>query len=311
MNKRMNKYYKPVAALMGIALVAQMFLFAGEKTESKGSPVNSDDARVAAEISNMTGVKAEDILRLKNSGKTWNEVINLLKNQSASGQQNQKDERSQLLAETGLGDQYLEKLLQEGFTQEEIMEARLLVERVMFQLKEITEDKSDKVPTPVPDLQPGKNSEDDMAAYQKVAEHFNEKTAIYLSLKLKKEFGSLEAVLDEYLQSLQLELNLEQYLTDKKQYLQEKEEKSVALPQAELMTLAKLESKMLEQIQRNNAANRDDASTLESINQSIGNNNEAKSPLPENPVPQLDDVKPKNPAEEIMQEIQVIDPNKR
>lgn len=46
---------------------------------------SAEDKRIASEISNETGVSIEEVFQLKSYGRSWNEVLNILKNRSTLG----------------------------------------------------------------------------------------------------------------------------------------------------------------------------------------------------------------------------------
>lgn len=315
MKRQFRNSNKLIAAVVGIALVAQVFLFSIQGMGSNGFAdvqklidENADDRRIATEISNMTGVTTDEILNLKQKGKTWNEVIEALENQDSSKYKKNQTERSERLTESGLGKEYIIELKQDGFTEEEIMEAKLLIERVIYQLNEIGESDEFETVNPVMEIQGSEKIKEDLSTYRKIVENFQEKEAIYLLLKLKDDFGSKEEVLNEYLFSLQVDIDLELYLQDKEQYLKEKEDKSIAFIREDIITLAKIESKMLENIQQENAMNRkEDVMEGDTIQGVELQDYEVDSPLPDIPQPNVKDIKPKNPAEEMLQEIESID----
>jgi hypothetical protein len=166
----------------------------------------------------MTGVSTKEILELRKNSKSWQEVLEKLKGYEKNQNENGREIRSQSLANIGLAEDFSDRLTKE-FTSEEIMEARLIVERLIFQLQEITEKEQTKVLSPSAVVSESKQGEIDISSYEKLLEQLHLETAIYLSLKLAEDFGSLEAVLDEYLFALQMDLHFETYLNDKTQYM--------------------------------------------------------------------------------------------
>ncbi len=311
---KLTKTYKIIASVAGFMLIVQVFMFSIQGMGSGGfSGVqklieqDADDQRIAAELSNMTGISTEDIMALKRKGMTWNEVIEYLKTQKPETNQ---DERNLRLAEAGLDKDYIQNLKDEGYSDQKIMEAKLLVERTRFQLNQIIDSGRNQVSVPsveVEDLLTNKE-DDDLTAYIKVAEKFDVEKAIYLILRLEQDFGSMESVLDEYLFSLQAELDLELYVQDKEKYQEIKKEKTLIITEQDIITLTRIENKMLEVINKENQkmSTELDDKIEDSILTVEENDNQ---PLPDIPTINVEDVKPKNPAEELMEEIQVIDPN--
>ncbi|MHB8064385.1 MAG: hypothetical protein ACYDG2_17430, partial [Ruminiclostridium sp.] len=212
---------------------------------------------------------------------------------------------------------------------------KMLEERVAFQLQEITSgsqanhvsqesqitqamqadkyNKSNQVNIEMPKANiSGSNKKiDDIAdisAYEELAKKIDIKNAVYFMLKLKADFGSYEKVFDEYLYSLQADLDLNDYIKDKKAYLKKKEEKNLSLYEQKVITLEKIEEKSIEMLQKDTRSIVDEV--LEPKNNKSPNNNvnEDKSPLPDVPRVEAEDVKPKNPTDEVMNEIKEINP---
>jgi hypothetical protein len=309
MKKIMIKFKKPIAILLVAALLVPMFLYS---MDNLGTSViaqdQGEDERIAAEVSNMTGVSTKEILELRKNSKSWQEVLEKLKGYEKNQNENGRELRSQSLANSGLEEDFSERLTKE-FTNEEIMEARLIVERLIFQLQEITEKEQTKVLSPSAAVSESNHGEIDISSYEKLLEQLHLETAIYLSLKLAEDFGSIEAVLDEYLFALQMDLQFETYLNDKTQYMKNREEKSLGITQDKVITLAKIEEKMIEQIQSNNSVNQ--SFSIEEGTVPVGNEKQSFTENNvESPIPEVRDVKPQNPADQIIEEIKAIDPNK-
>ncbi len=319
------KIRKYTALILGVCiLLSTLFISTGtaKKKDDEGfrnitnSGLSKNEQKTAEDISNMTGVKIEEVMKLKDQGKSWNEILESIKdkNKSQNGQKQENERRSGFMAESGIGNDYVEKLKNEGFRNEEISEAKMLIERVLFQLNELTSDESNiekdienLMPTPGVD-RPNEGKED-MDSYNELKNSIDEKTAVYLILKLKREFGSMEKVFDEYLLSLQMGLTLESYLIDKDSYTKEKEKKSVEWGSKEIITMEKIESQMLEKLKNRNSINKDSITggkentegTNQILNQSeIGNN------APEFPLQNMQDTKPEDPLEGEMREINAI-----
>jgi hypothetical protein len=153
---------------------------------------------------------------------------------------------------------------------------------------------------------------EDISAYKKLLEKIDVKNAIYFMLKLNTDFGGYEKAFDEYLYSLQAELDLNDYIKDKQAYLKSKEEKRPLLEEQSIITLEKIEQKAIECIQKENNDNErtEAVQQKDSIAETDNNSSvsQEKSPLPDVPKPKAPDVKPKNPTEDIMKEIREINP---
>ncbi len=298
---------------------------------------SSEDRRIASEISNETGVSIEEVFELKSYGRSWNEVLIFLRNKSTLNENSKKNERDDLLLNSGLDEEFMKKLKKEGFSEDEISEAKLLEERVIFQLEEITSkieanplnsSSTGGLPNPPKpsanttnppnqadtdkftfDMGNTGSNADNITMYQKLYEKIDIKNAIYFMLKLKADFGSCEKAFDEYLFSLQADLDLNEYIKDKEAYLKSRDEKKLLLDDRKVITLEKIEAKSIEKIQKEDK-DRDLLSNQNQTADKILSEAAPKetSPLPEVPKPNSVDVKPKNPTEEIMNEINGINP---
>ena len=253
-----KKRYKWIALIVGIALVAQTFTVVlidkVAQMEQAGLPEAKGDEAIAADISNMTGVKTEEIFKLKQSGLSWNEVLEKLR---TTGKDNRSDreKRSELLAGAGWSG--------DGRDDFQIAEARIYRGR-----DHGSQDVSGEIAVPVagycgqsrcqPEIpQPAamtaeEKQERKRESIRKLAGQFDLSTAVYGMVVLREELGSVEAALDEYLLALQIGIRFEQYISDKAAYLKEKEEKSAGLTLDEIITAAVVEMIQLEQVQKDN-----------------------------------------------------------
>lgn len=253
---------------------------------------DEDDLKTAADISNVTGATVEEIMKLKNEGKSWNGIMEFLKNR-----------------EKKLSSEFSKKLRNEGYMEEEITEARIMAERVIFQLNEICSGQN----AAVPDItqQPGrKEAEDDISAYIELSSRINLQDAVYVILKIKKEYNGIDGAMDEYLCSLQLGINLLDYLGNMKEYEKKKFENSrTGLITGELLTVGGIEGKMLEKINARNKqgiAQPGEDKQAEGIIPKPDTGNKAPEPA----LPKVEIEKPKNPTDDIMKEINGINEGK-
>ena len=296
--KAINKKLKRIfAILIAIAVLVPTFLFTtsevfNNKIDTK-KEVTMDDKKTANDISNMTGAKTEDILKLKASGKSWNDILNELKQPNNGDKEKQTNDIN--------SQDYMKKLTEEGFQEEEIRTTKMLVERVVFGLKEITSNKEQITPTSILENSDS-NQKDDSSKYLELLNKINSEKAIYLSLKGKKDFKNVETALNEYLYSLQIDIDFESYFIDKTEYLKQKQEKSITLNIEEVITIEKIESKMLENIQTQNEKNK--TKTDNNLINQNNNNKEKDEDLPK--VPDINDIKPKDPLADVMKEINEI-----
>lgn len=288
--------FKYMVFMICIALLLPAFMMNTPVTgQSPAGQADSETLRVVADISNMTGVKVEEIIRLKGGGRTWNEVLDILKGYKEAGGR-ERDKRYSLLEQSGLGREFVFQLKEEGYTEDEILEAQWLVERVVFQLSEIT--RADNTAAGLSDTTP----------YSELSQKIDIGTAVYLMLKLKEHFGSMEAVLDEYLCALQIDVNLELHLIDRGAYLKEKEAMMPGLGNESIITMADIEERMLEKIRQDNTKDMD-VTGFNTGREVLSESKDPQNPLPYVPVPKVEDVIPRNPAHDVMEEIKVINPN--
>jgi hypothetical protein len=312
-----RKAYRLISVVLVIAVMAEAFMLitgsiGSPEKESPKADYSGNEQQIAADISNMTGVETQRILNIKASGKSWNEVLESLKNTGDSSL-DAKSKRNMDLLESGLGEEAVASLVSMGFAEKDIMNAKLLGERAAFQIKQLVEEPISKAPTApsqnISDPQAG-DQETFLSELRPVAEQFDLESAVRLMLTLHTEFGSYEAVLDEYLLALQLGLSLEQYVQNKQQYLKDKEQKDIEKAGRVLITLNELERRALEKIQHENEAHREVSSATPNSPSSALTTKEAESnPLPEAPLPKVTDVKPANPADAINEELKRINPN--
>lgn len=248
-----KRIYTIVAIPLVISLLVPLFWIPQGPSYGDGKQPDTvgmagDNERIAAEISNLTGVESERILELKSTGISWNEVIDILQGGSSSGR-SERERRAEILARTGLGEEAVEQLKKEGFGSEEITEARMLAERVQFQLRQIAETAGPPTPVPTAEPEAGKEQENE-EMYLELSQSFLVEDAVYFILKLEEAFETKEAALNEYLLSLQLGLDLFLYFEDKEKYLKAKEEKMLGRMPGEMITAARIEEKALEAISK-------------------------------------------------------------
>lgn len=299
-----------MAFILAITIVVSITLITGNfSLGAPRSPMDvqsSDDKRIASEISNAAGVDIETVLSIRNSGKSWNEVIDELERRGLKGG-NDSRLRNDILTQLGATGGYAEELKRAGFTDDEIQQAYMLVDRVLFQLRHIA---ANSAGNPEPSvIIPDDPQTEDLSAYKDLANHFDSETCVYLTVRLYRKLGSMEAVIDEYLFALQTGLDLMLYLIEREEYLSQKQDKASEIYIGEIITVTAIDEKMLETLSRENeaiAGNSKDASPM-----SGGNGvNPANIITPQIPMPEIIDVSPKNPQDQVLDELKVIDPMK-
>lgn len=313
MKSFMLRHKKGIAVILAVCVVGTMIpMFAGYTGRLPILAANSNERKMAADISSSTGVEVEKILTLRDSGKSWNEILEDLKGKGGSTED--RGEMDKLLTDDALGEKDVKILLDEGFTKEEIQQATLIAERIQFQLQEITSNNGNET---ISDAQKiledsgstSMDSDNIAAAYKELGEDFNIKTAITLMLKLNTSFGSMEQVMEEYLYSLQMGIDLEDYLADSKTYLKKKNDKSFEAEHKKIITMSDIENEMLKAIQQNNVNDGTKEVPDAGSKPSDVSGWEADG-KPLSPLPEVTDVTPRNPGEDILEEIQQINPLK-
>ncbi|MEK3713733.1 MULTISPECIES: hypothetical protein [unclassified Paenibacillus] len=307
-----KRTYRYISIAIIVVLLAEAAIVTFPRLSRESAVQESSqqlDEQTAAELSNLSGVAAKQILAMKKSGSSWNEITETLKQQLPENNTEDKQGRSNLLHEAGLGEELLKELRQKGFQDDEIMEAKMLTERTMQQLKEVVSSAESMVEKPEASPDPSGSAEEDLqSAYVTINEQFNEGEAVTLLLTLQQEFGSMEAVMNEYLLSLQIGLNLKDYITDPKTYQENKEQQTITLKESEIVTLDALEKRMLEQLQQGN-----EAPDLKVAEKDYDPSNmvteDKESLIPDINPPTVQDVRPENPGESVRQEIQAMNPN--
>ena len=311
MLKVKSKYYRSFAIVIIIALMFSTFgvvqgVFADKQptTVTTIDQLSSQDKEIINEISNTTGVKSEEIIKLKTSSNTWNEVLDKLKSSTSKDNLDAAQARSNLLTESGLDADYLKKLRDEGFDDSKIIEAKSLVNRVTSQIKQIL-DVQQEVPTqPSNGLDQENAYKQDIESYKELAGKIDLKTAVELLLKLEKDFGSMEKVFDEYLLSLQISVDLKDYLTDKETYKKLKSEQSAKFDQTKIITMATIEAKVLQLLQNKTTSykNTPEATPNKQTDPSTVVKDD-KAAMPAFPLPDVQNPKPSNPMEDVMKEV--------
>lgn len=303
MIKEKHSYKRVIAWGLGVALLAPLFIYAVDppnikdillSENKKGVIVSQDEeARIAAEISNITGVTTSKIHQLRQEGYSWNQLLTYL---SGADLAEDTNSRSAQLLRAGLSDEFMARLLEEGFSSEEIQEARILSERLQFNLLEIVRGAE----TAVAPLA-GDEHQEQNKSLQTLYNSFSLEEAISLILKLEKGLGSKSAALEEYITSLQLDIKLMDFIGAWEEYEALKADRMML---TEVVTLQEIEELMLAALYQGNTANElPEGSLIE--NNSITETTTEEKLLP----PAFEEIKPHNPAQQIMDEINQLNPN--
>lgn len=306
------RHKKGIAVVLAVCVMITMVpMFVGYPSHLPILAANSNERKMAADISSSTGVDVDKILTLRKDGKSWNEILEELKGKGGSTED--RNQMDKLLTEEALGEKDVKMLLGAGFTKEEIQQATLIAERIQFQLQEITSSNGNETISAVKEMpetgEVTSENGDSTAVYKELEEKLNIKNAITLMLKLKAAFGSMEQVMDEYLYSLQVDINLEDYLTDRQAYQKKKNDKNLEAGNKKIITMSDIENEMLKTIQQSNV-NNDTKEVTDSGSKPSDNLGWKADDKPKSPLPEVTDVTPRDPGEDILEEIQQINPLK-
>ncbi|HOV24814.1 MAG TPA: hypothetical protein PK566_00440 [Pseudobacteroides sp.] len=150
--------------------------------------------------------------------------------------------------------QKVNALLNEGYKKEEIDGSKQYVQGVMSNLNQIVSFSSSNSIIPQPGIED--DSSDDVSRYQDLSTKIDMDKAVYHMIKANSLLGGKEKVFDEYLISLQLDLDINELITDRAIYEKKKNEKLTGVDQGSLITADDITQKMLESIQKQNERNR-------------------------------------------------------
>lgn len=322
-----------IGIVLAVSLLAPSSVYLGARAARSNDTADStvstfasadNDQAVLADISNMTGVPVEEIAKLRAEGADWNQVLSKLKAEPYRSIAGDRVSRMDVLTGEQDGEAVAAELIQAGFSRDQIIQAKLLAERVQMQLESISGSEIFRSPTPlVPANKVGTEAstkdEGEMEVYSKLAAAFRTSEAISFMVRLQAELGGMEQVLNEYLLTLQLELTLEDYAADPKAYEETKEKRLSLIPLFRAVTIQTIEEEALKQLQesnrreqKNTVASGQDSSKDTPLSVSVPEGKTAPLPdLPASAAPGVRDVKPVNPAEQIMKEIDHLNPNKQ
>ncbi len=274
-----------VVLITGVVAFSEITTKTGAR-DKKFVSIDSNDREVINQIANTTGAKVEHITKLRQQGRDWNEILELAKTGNYGDEIDTADYQSLLEQED----------------KQEVEDVRVIVERVSFALKEIYSKKQvvQKIEPEIEDVSADKDAEEEIEEYYKLFELFENDKLIYLCIKLKGEYETYENVIDEYLYCLQIEIDLADLLKDKSGFEKQMQEKGVLKNRIEAITINKIEFKMLEVVK--------DSSNTEATKKEDEKDPGAAivDPTQNTDHDPVKAVMPKNPQEEVMEEIEKI-----
>lgn len=191
------------------------------------------DRKMAQDISDVTGVSTATLLNMKTNQNSWNDVLQKVQDGGVETAQDMTEEElSALTAEQ---------------PEEDVEEVSALAERVVFNLQEIVAKQSMQNIQETVEVQvPGAEDSETEYDFETLAAQFQKNRSIYLTLLLKDEFGSFEQTMDEYLYSLQVEVDFSLCLADRESYDEEIAQASAQLMRSDAITVSLIEQTMLE-----------------------------------------------------------------
>lgn len=195
---------------------------------------------------------------------------------------------------------YAQLLQTGGYSKKDIDSARIYVERFISDVNQILTFEESLA------LQPGSNADENkpenLDVYKELSAKLDENKAVYFMLKLKNDFNGIDKVFDEYLLTLQIDLDIGDYLKDKDMYNKSRTEKLSAKNSLEFITFEQTERKALEDLQKQNEQNQGDLNPNTNKNNLPGGTNPNINPPVPN-VPKVDVPRPIDPSEELKKKI--------
>lgn len=274
-----------VVLITGVVAFSELTTKTGAK-DKKFVSIDSNDREVINQIANTTGAKVEHITKLRQQGKDWNEILELVKTGNYDGEIDTADYKSLLEQED----------------KQEVEDVRTIVERVSFALKEIYSKKQvvQKAGPEIEDVSADKDAEEDIEEYYKLFELFENDKLIYLCMKLKAEYDTYENVIDEYLYCLQIEIDLADLLKNKDGFEKQMQEKGVLKNRIEAITINKIEFKMLEVVKNSSDTEVSREEEKKDADSTIVDPTQTTDHDP------VKAIIPKKPQEEVLEEIEKI-----
>jgi len=320
--RKFRTSWRITAIVIALALIAQLSIWAtGEdfkRTKALGDGNDGQEPgtmQIAADISNMSGVPVDEVLRLRQAGLSWDETLERLKN--ADGKTGDgRAMRQERLSGSGMGEEAMASLSLLGYSDLQIAEAKLIAERVGRQIAELAEPSmlaAAPEPEPATALSGNLPNDDEsrQAVYRELAERFALEEAVRTILTLAEKLGGYEPALDEYIQALQLDLDIHLLSTDEQAYAEQKEQAMIGMRPDELIRLHDIELDLLDRIRSDGNAV-DDMLQPDQSSAGMGEAFEQMDddPMPDVPMPVIEDVRPVNPTQAILDEIAAINPNR-
>ena len=292
------KIKRIIASILAVSILLSGVYFAMEKNDiSFGSGVkavlNRQDRIMAENISDLTGESTANIAKLRAESGSWNDVLDTLQSEEGYDKFMTDDELEELLDRESLDSQ-------------NVSEAKSLSEQIFYNLKEIAmSSRLDVSPPQVTTNNDISSEKDEAEEYKKLEPVYDKNLAVYLSLKLKNKFGSLQQVFDEYLYCLQVGADLRVCIASEKEYDNMMLEKSALLMRLDAITLQKISEFLILKMQQSKLTEKDEDPKSNETNNPLTSDVPSAATI-NDVVPKINDPRPKDPTAEIMDEIDKI-----
>ena len=193
----------------------------------------------------------------------------------------------------------IETLTSQGYDAKDIESAELYIKRVLLLLNEINTFSAGIGSHNEFSTDPFNSQTEDLLDYSSLASKIDENKALYFAVMLQNSFNGIEGAFDEYLSSLQLEIDLSLYLNDNDTYNKIKKEKLSVISSSGLINVNQIERKSLENLRKLNEANKNNFNRINPITYNPAHNSAPGINNPQPILPDVDIPKPVDPAEEI------------
>ncbi|TYQ16447.1 UNVERIFIED_CONTAM: hypothetical protein Cloal_2988 [Acetivibrio alkalicellulosi] len=216
--------------------------------------------------------------------------------QNGTGYEKKTEHNSYISTNDNQSD-FFNQLEYEDFSEKDIESANIYVKRIIFQLNEIDTFRNLGAHSDISD-DFFSYSSDDVSRYSQILAKIDENKAVYYLIKLKDHFSTQDEIFNEYLVSLQLDIDFDMYINDKDLYHDQKVQKLSEITESSLITINHIEQKAFENLQRLNESNK----TIHHIGDQNVNNTHRNMDLnsPQQPnLPHIDIPKPIDPNEEL------------
>ncbi|GEM_PF-3080661 len=264
-----------------------------ENTDGYISNTN-DEQLLVQQMGNMTGASEEEIIKLKEAGFSWLEVLEKLKVDRSSMSFSNKVEEE---------DVYEKKLISKGYDPETIGEIKMTISNFRMQLDEIVKMKYENILLDIEGDNAHENSgakelieQEKLEQCKKISNEFDEDFLLYLILELSGKYQEETMIINEYLYALQMDIDISMALDDYDAY---QEKKKNQMHSSALLDMQDINIIAIQYINNKN----------EQMREVLNIKTEDNSNESEINVQSFNNPKVIDPAEKIKQEIEQLNPN--